>query len=65
MGCGSWARTAGETKRMCVVCLEPYGDGDKVRILPCYHRRVGCRAGALCGRRVVGYGWVAAWLAGG
>mmetsp|Transcript_24866 Transcript_24866/g.44915 ORF Transcript_24866/g.44915 Transcript_24866/m.44915 type:complete len:276 (-) Transcript_24866:501-1328(-) len=29
---------AGETKRLCTVCLESYTDGDKIRILPCHHR---------------------------
>lgn len=31
---------AGETKRVCTVCLEHYVDGDKVRVLPCHHRCV-------------------------
>ncbi len=31
--------TAGETKRMCIVCLEPYAEGEKIRVLPCHHRR--------------------------
>lgn len=31
---------AGETKRMCAVCLESYSEGDKVRVLPCLHRCV-------------------------
>lgn len=31
---------AGETKRMCAVCLESYSEGDKVRVLPCLHRSV-------------------------
>lgn len=29
---------AGETKRLCAVCLEHYSDGEKVRQLPCQHR---------------------------
>eukprot|EP00798_Chlamydomonas_sp_ICE-L_P012401 gene12401-15592_t len=29
---------AGETKRTCAICLESYEAGQKLRILPCYHR---------------------------
>jgi hypothetical protein len=28
----------GATRHMCVVCLERYAAGDKVRVLPCQHR---------------------------
>ena len=31
-------RTAGNTKRMCAICLESYVHGDKLRLLPCQHR---------------------------
>lgn len=31
-------RHAGETKRMCIICLESYIDGEKLRVLPCQHR---------------------------
>jgi len=34
----AFAGGAGETKRVCTICLENYEEGDKVRILPCYHR---------------------------
>jgi hypothetical protein len=30
---------------MCIVCLEPYTEGEKIRVLPCHHR---CPAPALC-----------------
>ncbi len=29
---------AGETKRLCTVCLETYVEGEKLRVLPCHHR---------------------------
>lgn len=33
----------GATRRLCVVCLERYTHGEKVRVLPCQHRfHVGC-----------------------
>lgn len=32
------ARTAGDTARVCTICLEQYKVGDELRLLPCGHR---------------------------
>ncbi|KAG1664647.1 hypothetical protein FOA52_011784 [Chlamydomonas sp. UWO 241] len=44
---------AGETKRLCTICLEHYEDGEKVRVLPCLHRfHMHCVDQWLTGRRL-------------